>query len=269
MTARGEIEALTGAEEYKHFAEELIRVSRTARQRHLTLELPTLVMVTGSGQGNTTYLHLLAGLMREEHILPFSGEEEVFEWRMLMKDGEAVHRLMLRMEQAAGFYPYFSGVIGLELADLEDPEQPDDQLFELIRDNQRRTLFCLRITGKQEKTCLPGLVERLRPYTQVRTLRLMSGREDLCLFVRNEFRQKGFILADGTEEPIRKLVEAAGKEGYRSLRLAVNGIVWKKLNDSNSIQIRPEEILAYHDSLRKTDPENRPRKTIGFGAHDK
>ena len=267
MQARKEIEALTGAEEYKRFADELVRVSRTARQRHLEMELPTLVTVTGSGQGNTTCLRLLAALMKEERILPFSGEEEAFEWRMLVNDGDAVARLLVRMEQAAGFYPYFSGVIGLDLDGLEKPEQLDGQLFELIRDNQRRALFCLRISEAQEK-CLPGLLERLRPYTQAIPLRLAAGKEEMCQFVRGEFRRKGFILADGTDEPILKLVEAAGKEAFRSLRTAVSGILWRKLNGSGGILIRPEDILVYHDSLKSAAPESRKQRSIGFGAHD-
>lgn len=268
MNARMKVAALAGAEEYKNFVENFIRVNRAAGKYHLNLDMPVLIAVTGNGQGNTTYLRLLADVMKEEKILSFSGEEEVFEWRMLFSDREAVQRLVSRMKQAAGFYPYFSGVIGLDLQDLNRFEQLDKGLFELIHQNQNRVLFCLQISEKQGKSFVEDLKEAMSSYAHVETLCLIAKEKDFCQFVRDEFRERGFYLGSGTGEFIPEFVEAAGKSGYRSLSSAINEVIWEKLSANSENIIRPGDLLSYRQK-RKTRPAGgRTQKTIGFGAHE-
>ncbi len=267
MNARMKIEELKGAREYKQLVEELIRVFRVARTQHLEMDMPALVMVTASGMGNTTYLQLLAEMLKDEHLLPFSGEEEVFEWRMLADDENALARLIQRMETAAGFYPYFSGVAGIDLSDYHRAENIDSGLFELIRENRRKVLFCLMITDKQAKSFLPELEEKMRNCAQYKTVHLEAEMEDLCQYIREEFRENGYLLADNLDEPIRKLAETVGKGGYRSLRMAVHDIIWKKLNENSGIQIRADDLDLYRESRKARQDSARSRKrTIGFGS---
>ncbi len=268
MDAKGKIELLDGAKEFKQFAEELVRVYRTARSKHLELDLPMMIMVTESGLGNTTYLRLLAELMKEERLLPFSGEEEVFEWRMLAEDDDAVPRLMIRMERAAGFYPYFSGVIGLDLSDYEDLKDLPDSLFELIRESRKKNLFCLMITEKQAGKHLDTLEEKLREYTRVKTIRLTVDQKELCGYVRNEFRRKGFLIAKDMDEAIDGFVQAEGENGYRGLRLAIDEVIWRKMYRSDGILI---EAADFDFCLHRTEAQKQQKdrkRMIGFGARE-
>ena len=268
MNARLKIENLAGAEEYKEFTSNLIRVNRMASQHKISLDLPVLITVTGPGQGNTTYMRLLADLLIEEKILSFSGEEEVFEWRFLFSDKEAVQRLIYRMEKAAGFYPYFSGVIGLELQDLDRFDYLDKRLFELIHENQHRVLFCLQISEKQEKSCLQELQEALSVYSHVKTLHLVSKDKDLCQYVRDEFRKRGFFLGNGLNDSIPGFVEAARKNGYRSLNLAIDEVIWEKMSENSGNIIRPYDLHLYRDHQKARNAGKWTQKTIGFGAHE-
>ena len=268
MDAKTKIEVLNGAKEFKQFASELVRVSRAARRRKLKLELPMLIMVTGSGQGNTTYLRLLAELIREECLLPLSGEEEVFEWRMLAEDEEAVHRLMIRMEKAAGFYPWFSGVIGLDLSDYRDPEDMPHTLFELIRENRQRCLFSLMITEKQASRFLGVLEEKMSRCTRVKTIRLTTTDRELCEYVRNEFLRKGFMLASDLDEAIRDFVAEKGGEGYRGLRLAMDEILWQKMDRNDGLLIDAKDLAAGRRRTREDGARKDQKRVIGFGAHD-
>jgi len=268
MSARAEIEKLAGAEEYKSFVTDLIRVNRIARQHKIHLDLPVLITVTGKGQGNTTCLRLLANLLKEEKILQFSGEEEVFEWRFLQADKDAVMRLICRMEQAAGFYPYYSGVIGLELQDLNRFDQLDKRLFDLIHENRFRVLFCLQISEKQEKTFLEDLQETLNEFAHVKTLHLIPKEKDLYQFVRDEFRRKGFYLGNGLSESIPGFVETAGTNGYRSLGHAVNEVIWEKLRKNTGDIIRPIDLQAYRETVRSRSSGKKAQKMIGFGMHE-
>ncbi len=266
MDAKGKIEALNGAQEFKQYASELVRVCRAARRRHLELELPVLIMVTESGLGNTTYLRLLSELVREEHMLPVSGEEEVFEWRILTDDEDPVARLMTRMEQAAGFYPYFSGVIGLDLSDCKEFEDLPDSLPELIRETGKKILFCLMITEKQASGFLARLEDRLRIHVRVKTIRLAAADGELDCYVRNEFRRRGFLLGRDMDEPIRNFVSAEGENGYRGLRLAIDEVIWKKMDRGDGLLIEAADLAAGRTGTRGQGHPKDRRRTIGFGA---
>ena len=268
MSADQEIEGLNGATEYKQFCKEFIRVNRTAKKHRFALNFPALIMVTGSGQGNTTYLNLLAKLMKEEHMLYFSGEEDVFEWRMMDTDEEAISKLLRRMEQAAGFYPYFSGVIGLDLSKLENWNQPDHQLFELIRDHRQKVLFCLQISKNQADSRMAEFEEELRAYVQVKTVNLISSQHEFCQYIREEIKRQGFRLAEGTEEAVRTLAAAVGKGGYRSIQLAVDEIIWKKLSSNNGFVIEAEDLMSYQVVLHRKRENKKAQRLIGFGAQD-
>ena len=266
MDAKGKIEVLNGAQEFKQFASELVRVYRAARHRRLELELPTLVMVTESGRGNTTYLRLLTELLREERLLPFSGEEEVFEWRMLAEDEDAVARLMTRMEKASGFYPYFSGVIGLDLSDYKTMEDLPDSLFELIRESRQTNLFCLMIPEEQAADFLDKLEDKLRTSTRVKTIRLTATNQELCGYVRNELRRRGFLLTKDLDDPIRSFVAAEGGNGYRGLRLAIDEMIWRKMDRNDGLLIDAKDLTDRPGSPGKTAQQKPRKKVIGFGA---
>ena len=266
MDAKGKIEVLNGAQEYKQFASELVRVCHTARRRHLEIELPTLVMVTESGRGNTTYLRLLTELIKEENLLSFSGEEEIFEWRMLAEDEDAVARLMIRMEKASGFYPYFSGVVGLDLSDYKTPEEMPESLFELIRESRRTNLFCLMVSEKQASD-FPELLEgKLRIYTRVKTIRLTATDQELCSYVRNELRRRGFLLANDLDEPIRSFVTAEGGNGYRGLHLAIDEMIWRKMDRNDGLLIDAKDLAVSPSRPAKASQQKARKKVIGFGA---
>ncbi len=265
MDTKGKIRTLNGAQEYKQFADELVRVYQSAGKRHLELELPTLIMRTGSGQGNTTYLRLLADLMKEEHLLSFSGEEDVFEWRMLAEDEEAVHRLMLRMERAAGFYPYFSGIIGLDLSAYKDPDDLPESLFELIRESRNRVMYCLMIPEEIQANRQEALESKLRQYVRVKTIRLSASEREKSQFIQREFLRRGFLLGSNLEEPIRKLVESTGDTGYRGLRLAVDEVIWRKMARNDGLLIEGADLELCLQQGGKEKAGSRKR-IIGFGA---
>jgi len=268
LDAEGKIAVLNGAKEFKQFASELVQVSRAAGRRKLELELPMLIMVTESGRGNTTYLRLLTELIREENLLPLSGEEEVFEWRMLAEDEEAVHRLMIRMEKASGFYPWFSGVIGLDLSDYKEPEDLPRSLFELIREHRKKCLFCLMITEKQASRFLETLEERLSCCTRVKTIRLSATDRELCRYVRNEFHRRGFLLASDVDDAIRTFVAEEGSGGYRGLRLAMDEIVWQKMARNDGQLIDAKDLTAGRQRTGKTAGSRERKRVIGFGAYE-
>ena len=268
MDAKTKIAVLNGAKEFKQFTSELVRVSRAAGRRKLELEMPMLIMVTESGRGNTTYLRLLTELIREERLLPLSGEEEVFEWRMLSEDEEAVHRLMIRMEKAAGFYPWFSGVIGLDLSDYAEPEDLPRSLFELIRENRKRCLFSLMITEKQAARFLEGLEEKMSRCTRVKTIRLTATDRDLCGYVRNEFMRKGFMLAPDLDDAIRSFVAEEGGSGYRGLRLAMDEILWQKMDRNDGMLSDAKDLESGRHRTGKAGAKKEQKRMIGFGAHE-
>lgn len=269
MTTFQRIEMLNGAQEYKKFTEELVRVSEAAKRRHLNLDMPTLILVTKSGLGNTTYLRLLTELIKEERLLPFSGEEDVFEWRLLETDEDPISRLVSRMNEAAGFYPYFSGVIGLELSDYHDFQDLPENLFDLIRENRKKTLFCLMITEKQALSFMGRLERSMRNYTQVRIIRLTATQNELCSYVREEFRRRGFIIRQELDDEISSFVETMGKGGYRSLNLAIDEVIWSKLNHNESSIIEAADLklflISTEDKIRTASVKQR---LIGFGAHE-
>ena len=266
MDIKGKIKVLSGMQEFKQFTEELVRVYHAARQKHMELEMPSLVLVTGSGRGNTTCLRLLTELIREEHLLALSGEEEVFEWQMLAEDKEAVLRLMIRMEQASGFYPYFSGVIGLDLSDYRNFEELPPNLFELIRENRQKCLFCLMITEKQASRFLKDLEEKLRTSTRVKTIRLTATEEEMSDHVRNEFLRRGFLLADGLEEAIQTFVKAEGGSGYRGLHLAIDEVIWQKMNRNDGLLIDAKDLTGDPREAGKWAGQKERKRMIGFGA---
>jgi len=270
MSAKDEIRAMTGAEEIQIFAEELMRVGKIARERRLEIEMPAVILVTEEGLGNTTALRKLATLLKEEKLLRFSGEEDLFEWRMLRGDEEGVTRLLSRMEQAAGFYPYFSGVVGLDLSDFSRLEMLDDALLELIRERRKTTLFCLMITPKQAAAELDSLRERLMNYSRVRVLRLNPDREALNRFVKEELQRQGFTLDETGEQMLNQLTGDRHAGGYRGLRLAVTEIIWSRLMENGEPVVRARDIQRYMEMRQsKKETGGSRRRVIGFGAQDK
>ena len=269
MSVKDEIRAMTGAEEIQAFAEELMRVGQIARERRMDIEMPAVILVTEEGMGNTTALRKLAGLLKEEKLLRFSGEEDLFEWRMLRGDEDGVTRLLSRMEQAAGFYPYFSGVVGLDLSDFSRLEMLDGALLELIRERRKTTLFCLMITPKQAAE-LDCLRERLMNYSRVRVLRINPDREALNRFVKEELQRQGFTLDETGEQMLNQLTGDRYVSGYRGLRLAVNEMIWTRLMENGEPVVTARDIQRYRE-MRQSQKEagGSRRRVIGFGAQDK
>ena len=265
------IEASSESQEFITFARQLARAGRSARLRHAAPILPTPLLVTGSGMGNTTVLRMLTELLKEEKMLVFSGEEEMFEWRLAPEEDGAVDGLLDRMEEAAGFYPVFSGVIGLDMTAAEKFDATDVRLLSLIRENCGHILFVPMVSRDISPQQVKRLEEQLAEHVQVCTVHLSLDRDAARSFLREEFHRQGFLLSAEAEELLEQVAAIPEKTDYRGLQLAVTEIIWRKAMEKEQKMITGPEIQAWlEERVRDSGKSGSTtgKRMIGFGSQE-
>ena len=125
------------------------------------------------------------------------------------------------------------------------------------------------ITEKQALSFMGRLEKNMKNYTQVRIIRLTATQNELCSYVRDEFHRRGFIIRPELNDEICSFVETMGEGGYRSLNLAIDEVIWNKLNLNESSIIEATDfkpfLISAEDKIRTANVKQR---LIGFGAHE-
>lgn len=274
--AQGKIQGLSGAEQLKAFALKLEQLARNAHDMQLeTIPLPNLVFAASPGCGVTLYIHLLTDLLKALRLMPFSGEEECFEWAL--GTGEKDFSTFLRrVRSAAGFYDRFQGVIGLDVTALmKGPHRPVmEQLMAYVDARQGQILFVFRIPIDTPKAAQNQLLGAFANRTPVEIIALPFPKQDAMAYVENRLRDRRFSLTPDAAQYLGDVLAALSElrdfDGYRTLQNLTDEILWHKLSAARAADrlITRDDVafILAADGYRERLGAGDDRRRIGFAS---
>lgn len=265
--------------EFKQLSEKLSLTASNARERKIPFPpLPNLLVLSSSGFGITTVIRLLAGLLQEERLFRFSGEEAFFE-AALTEDEGSFDRLLARIRTAAGFYGRFRGVVGLELPDVSRLlafGNTGRRLMEFVDIEQGRILFVFVLPLKTGKNAVTDFQRQFISRTPLEILRLPFPETDEIIgYIRRRLEYRHMTLTDGAVDSVRAAVNMLRKdshfEGFQSLNNLIDVLIWRKLSqaDGGDGVIRQDllnSLLAENSllSVIREEKQDDPGRSIGF-----
>lgn len=276
------IRALQGMEEFKEYCEKLARTAENMKKLGLKkFPLPNLIFAADPGCGVTLHIRLLTDLLKELKFLPFTGEEECFEWT-ISNEKDSINSLILRMRRAAGFYGKFCGVAGLDVSALvydRDEVPPMDRLMELMESRQGQVLFILILPLQKTESIQSQLKGRFASFTPVELIHMPFPVAEAQYYITDELFSRGFVVTDSAQKALKRAVQALSKsssfEGYQTLRNLTDEIIWHKLSqplltDEEITAKDVQFILGDHGFITTLNAHGvRPvRRRVGFGEGD-
>ena len=236
-----EIHALCGMEDFKALAERLSLSGQNARSSGIAYPpLPNLILLSASGSGITTAIRLLTGLLREEKLLRFVGEEEYFEilWQ---EGGDAFDALLARIRAAGGFYGQFRGVIGInvdEPAKLLENQAVLHRLMEYVDLQQGRILFAFVLPLETPADQVTALQRQFMSRTPLETVRIpFPETEAITAFIQKKLSLRGMSLSEAGLDAMNAAINTFRKdkhfEGFQSLNNLIDELVWLKLSQKD------------------------------------
>ena len=233
-----QIQSLCGMREFKALAEKLSRTAANARMRNILYPpCPNLLVLSASGSGITTVIRLLSGLLREEKLFRFIGEEAYFETSLSANDDD-IDRILDRIRLAAGFYGQFRGVIGIEISDIDlllKENRVMRRMMEFVDIEQGRILFVFVLPISAEARQVIEFQRLFVSRTPLEVLHLpFPATDEIIGFIRLRLEQRHMILTDDGAASLKPAVEKLRKDkqfkGFQSLNNLIDELVWRKLS---------------------------------------
>lgn len=273
-----EIDGLPGMDEFKALCHRLELAANNARGNSLgRIPLPNLIFAAAPGCGTTLHIRLLTELLKTLRLLPFTGEEEYFEWA-LSEDKKAFDRFLLRVKAAGGFYGQFRGVIGLDVSELMDESDEFnimERLMEYVDARQGKILFVFIIPDDTPERLLRQLVGRFASISPVELIRMPFPAEEAKQYLAWQLENRGYqITAEAftlLEEAVQKLSATDKFEGYQTLLSLTEEIIWHKVSRSamTDAYITAEDlafIFAEDGYYSQFNAYSQRRRVVGFGS---
>ena len=236
VTAFEEIMNLRGYEEFKALAERLRTLGEN--RRHLTdasIRVPNFLFAEAPGAGVTTQIKLLTRLIAEQKLLCFMGERHSFEWALdheAFEEGGSFDRLLMEVDAAAGFYSYFSGVVGIELDGWADrPEDRRlDRLKAFVADTYGQIVFVF-VTEKMDSQSLERLECALNAPAPIDVVRCpLPSPADMAEYLIDFLGRRGFSVNDEARAAIAgfmpELMETVGFDGMQTMNVLADEIIF-------------------------------------------
>ena len=273
-----EIDGLPGMDEFKALCRRIELAANNVRGNLLgRIPLPNLIFAAAPGCGTTLHIRLLTELLKALRLLPFTGEEEYFEWA-LSEDEKAFDRFLLRVKAAGGFYGQFRGVIGLDVSELMDGHDEFnimERLMEYVDARQGKILFVFIIPDDTPERLLRQMVGRFASISPVELIRMPFPAEEAKQYLTWQLETRGYqITAEASallEEAVRKLSTTDEFEGYQTLLSLTEEIIWHKVSRSvmTDAFIAAEDlafIFAEDGYYSQFSAYSHRRRTVGFGS---
>jgi len=276
-----EIDGIPGMDEFKSLCHRLEIAANNARGNSLgRIPLPNLVFAAAPGCGTTLHIRLLTELLKTLRLLPFSGEEECFEW-VLSEEEKAFERFLRRVKAAGGFYGQFRGVIGLDVSELMDESDEFnimERLMEYMDARQGKILFILITPDDTQEHVLQQLMGRFASISPVELIRMPFPKEEAKEYVAQQLIHRGFTLSEAAQAALRytvkKLSDSEEFEGYQTLQNIADVIIWHRVSrqEMDSNEIGADDVAFILDKDGYTGRLNAyahrtHRLRMGFGAN--
>lgn len=273
-----EIETLPGMDEFKALCRRFQLAADNARRNALgRIPLPNLIFAAAPGCGATLHIRLLTELLKELRLLPFTGEEECFEWT-IPEDKKAFDRFLLRVKTAGGFYGQFRGVIGLDVSALMDSSDEFgimERLMEYVDARQGKILFVFIIPDDTPERLLRQLVGRFASISPVELIRMPFPAEEAKQYLAGQLKARGYQITTEAssllEEAVHKLSTTDEFEGYQTLLSLTEEIIWHKVSRKamTDAAITAEDlafIFAEDGYYSQFSAYSHRRRVAGFGG---
>lgn len=273
-----EIDGIPGMDEFKALCHRLELAANNARGNMLgRIPLPNLVFAAAPGCGTTLHIRLLTELLKTLRLLPFTGEEECFEWS-IPEDKKAFDRFLMRVKTAGGFYGQFRGVIGLDVSALMDGNDEFnimERLMEYVDARQGKIMFVFIIPDDTPERLLRQLVGRFASISPVELIRMPFPAEEAKKYLSWQLETRGYqITAEAAsllEEAVQRLSTTDKFEGYQTLLSLTEEIIWHKVSRSamTDTYITAEDlafIFAEGGYYSQFSAYSQRRRVVGFGS---
>lgn len=273
-----EIDVLPGMAEFKSLCHRVQLAADNVRGKPLgRIPLPNLIFAAAPGCGTTLHIRLLTELLKALKLLPFTGEEECFEW-VLMKDEKSFDRFLLRVKAAGGFYGQFRGVIGLDVSALmngADQFGVMERLMEYVEARQGKILFVFIIPEDTPDRTLRQLMGRFASISPVELIHMPFPAEEARQYLAGRLEARGYTITPEAsallEDAVRKLSATDEFEGYQTLLSLTEVIIWHKVSRQAMADaaITAEDlafIFAEDGYYSQFNAYSQRRRVVGFGS---
>lgn len=255
VSALEEIEALRGMDEFKALARKLNVIARNARLLPSSgvVKLPAFLFAAAPGVGITTALRLLSRQLSQLDLFRFVGDVKFFEWVLdadAFRQGGSFEKLLRKVDEAAGFYGDFRGVVCVDISAWEKEMASPGfrRLLEFADDMYGKQLFVFLVPMMSDERLAP-VQAALSAQLPLETVRMPYPEPRVFLdHLREALEKRGFSLADGANDilcdTLERAYKADGFDGFQTISNLMDEIILQKCSDEgmNGFGIEPAHL---------------------------
>lgn len=274
---------LRGADELKAIINKWETLSRNIEKYPLDapIVLPDLFLYTRSGNGNTTFLSLLAGYLdSKKNLMSFYGDVKFLEFKLDYCSPDSkfseIYRFMDAVRVAAGFRNEFKGIVRINVNDWlgHHKEKYFREFLNYLNGNTKSWLVILTVSSVDKLEKAKEMESVVSMYLRIETVTLSSPTDQEFVDYSNDFLAKyGFKLEESAEAVILESISVLRNNvyfnGYHTVADMCNDIVYSlfskaEANDRLITADMISDFSADSDYIKRTIVKSKQRATLGF-----